>query len=53
MRIVHEYETSKLTYSELAQKHGLPCGNTIASWRRRLDNSKKVVSLQPEKKANV
>jgi len=41
MRIVHEYETSDLTYAELAQKHGLPCGNTIASWRRRLHNSEK------------
>ena len=41
MRIVHEYETSDLSYDELARKHGLPCGNTIATWRRRLDNSKK------------
>jgi len=41
MRIVHEYETSNLSYEELAQKHGLPCGNTIATWRRRLQDSKK------------
>ena len=41
MRIVHEYETSDLSYDELARKHGLPCGNTIATWRRRLHNSEK------------
>lgn len=41
MAIIHEYETSDLSYDELAQKHGLPCGNTIASWRRRLHNSGK------------
>ena len=41
MRIVHEYETGDLTYAELAQKHGLPCGSTIATWRSRLQDSKK------------
>jgi len=39
LRIVHEYETSDITYAELAQKHGLPCGHTIAMWRSRLQES--------------
>lgn len=41
MKIVHEYETSDLSYDALALKYGISCGNTIATWRRRLENSKK------------
>ena len=45
MKIVHEYETSDLSYDELALKYGISCGNTIATWRRRLENSKKKLYL--------
>ena len=53
MRIVYEYETSDLSYDELARKHGLPCGSTIATWRSRLQDSKKssifAADLKPRK----
>ena len=41
LAIIHEYETSSLTYEELAKKHGLPRGGMIAKWRSRLQNPKK------------
>ena len=41
MAIIHEYETSGLTYAELAQKYGISNPSTIAKWRTRLQNPKK------------
>ena len=41
MAIIHEYETSDLTYAELAQKYGISNPSTIAKWRTRLQNPKK------------
>ena len=38
MRIVHEYETSDLSYAELAKKYGIPSVSTIATWRANLQN---------------
>ena len=47
MRIVHEYETSDQTGAEIARKYGTKSASTISTWKNRLQNSKKIVSLQP------
>ena len=44
LAIIHEYETSDLTYEELAKKHGIHSG-MIAKWRSRLYNSKKSITF--------
>ena len=49
MRIVHEYETSDLTYAELAKKYGLSSASIVAKWRDRLQNSSKNVTFAAEK----
>ena len=49
MRIVHEYETSDLTYAELAKKYGLSSASIVAKWRDRLQNSSKNVTFVAEK----
>ena len=46
MRIVHEYETSDLTYAELAKKYGLSSASIVAKWRDRLQNSSKNVTAK-------
>lgn len=49
MRIVHEYETSELSYGELAKKYGISSAATIAKWRNRLQNSSKSITFATEK----
>ena len=49
MRIVHEYETSDLSYAELAKKYGIPSVSTIATWRTNLQNSSKCITFAAEK----
>lgn len=49
MRIVHEYETSDLSYAELAKKYGIPSVSTIATWRTNLQNSSKSITFATEK----
>ena len=49
MRIVHEYETSELSYGELAKKYGISSAATIAKWRNRLQNSSKSITFAIEK----
>ena len=41
MAIIHEYETSNLSYADVAKKFGISNPSTIAKWRSRLQNSKK------------
>ena len=49
MRIVHEYETSDLSYAELAKKYGIPSVSTIATWRANLQNCSKSITFAAEK----
>ena len=49
MRIVHEYETSDLSYAELAKKYGVSSAAVVAKWRERLQNSSKSITFAAEK----